>query len=78
VIRSNLMFEDLIDYVDLHEAYAEMYGFGEVTFKRDFGPWKAGEKVDSLWFILEKATAEEQSNEGAVIRNCKFQLTAVS
>ena len=72
------MFKDLIEYEDLNEACEEMFGFGKVTFKRDFGPWKAGDKVDSLWFNLDPPIAEEQSDEGKVIKNCKFSLVAVA
>lgn len=72
------MFADLLEYKDLHEACDEMFGFGGVTFKRDFGPWKAGEKVETLWFMLDSAIVEEQSNDGHVVKNCKFQLTAAN
>jgi len=67
------MFEDLIDYEQLHEACEEMFGFGTVTFKRDFGPWKQGDRVEILWFHLETGVVEEQDKQG-VVKTAKFKL----
>lgn len=69
------MFDDLIGYKDLHEACAESFGFGEVTFKRDFGPWKHGDKVEVMWFDIETSTAKEVSQDGTDIKTYKFKLT---
>ena len=74
------MFKDLIDYEGLDEACEvceECFIFSCVTFKRDFGPWKKGQHVDSLWFMLEDAIVEEQDSEGVIGARCKFQLTAL-
>ena len=71
------MFEPLIEYLDLNEASEEMFGFGQVAFKQDFGPWKRGDKVDSLWFMLDKGVVEEQSDDGIVVKGCKFALAAI-
>lgn len=69
------MFKDLIEYEDLQEACSDCFGFSGVTFKRDFGPWIKGEKVESLWFQLETATVEEMKDDGTIIKSCKFTLT---
>ena len=71
------MFKDLIDYEGLEKACEESFGFRYVTFKRDFGPWKKGQHVESLWFMLEDAIVEEQNSEGVVGARCEFQLTAL-
>ena len=72
------MFNDLITFVAYEEAREEMFGFSEVTFKRDFGPWKAGQKVDTLWFHIDKGVVETTDSGGAVIDSYKFQLQAIS
>lgn len=69
------MFEDLIDYSRLEEACQDCFGFSGVIFKRDFGPWKKNEFIKSLWFKLDgEPLVEETSDEGKIIRSCKFTL----
>jgi hypothetical protein len=74
------MFDDLISYDDCEESSEETFGFRGVTFLRDFGPWKKGDDVYSLWFYLDKAVVEEQAPDGdtefQTIKSCKFRLTA--
>lgn len=71
------MFEDLIEYEQLEEACEQVFGFSGVTFKRDFGPWKAGQKVDNLWFDLEKGMVKECNEIGDALEDSKFRLEAV-
>jgi hypothetical protein len=73
------MFKDLIEYNGLEEACAEMFGFSDVTFLRDFGPWKKGQRLGedhSLWFNLETSVAEEHGPNG-VVATAMFQLTTI-
>lgn len=76
------MFGDLIDCEELLEAYAEMFGFEGVTFKRDFGPWKKGDKIERLWFELDGkdgiGIAKQTDTEGVTVAETKFQLVAIS
>lgn len=51
------MFEDLLEYTELHEANEELFMFGNVTFIRDFGPWKKGQKFTIVSFDLNAAEA---------------------
>lgn len=72
------MFKDLIEYSHVEEASEECFGFSDVTFLRDFGPWKKGDEVECMWFdIDDKATAREVDDEGNTIKECNFQLTAL-
>lgn len=75
------MFDDLIEYKDLQEACAELFGFSGVTFKRDFGPWKKGYTTpdeNSIWFKLEgEPLVKEQGTEGVIVNKCKFSLIAI-
>lgn len=50
------MFEQLIKFEELHEACAENYIFGRVTFIKDIGPWKVGDYVSVLAFALQDGT----------------------
>lgn len=50
------MFESLIDYDEVFEESPEMFGFGGVTFKKDFGPYKKGDKVESCGLIHKNLT----------------------
>lgn len=71
------MFKDLIEYKDLNEASEDMFGFDQVTFKRDFGPWKAGDKADNLWFLTDGAIVQEFDANGALMKICSFRLVAL-
>lgn len=75
------MFEDLIEYEGLEEACEQLFGFSTVTMKRDFGPLKAGQKIDNLWFDLEKGTVQASNNDGDgqpdyIVPDFKFKLEA--
>lgn len=73
------MFNDLIKYEDLQEACAETFGFSHVTMLRDFGPLKAGQKIDSLWFQLETGLVEvyEAEPKWKKVLEFKFGLVAL-
>ncbi len=71
------MFKKLIEYEDLEEACAEMFGFGNVTFLQDFGPYKKGDKVASLWFHLETGIVEEYTDKSDLVRRFEFELKAL-
>lgn len=71
------MFEDLFEYKDLYEACTEAFAFGKIVFKKDFGPYKAGEEVGFLWFDLTQGVVIEYSEDGLTeIKRFPFYLTA--
>jgi len=71
------MFKDLIKYEDLYEACAQDFGFGNVTFLRDFGPYHKGDKVHVLWFDLTEGIVQVFGEDGQTeIQHFPFSLTA--
>lgn len=72
------MFDDLIVYEDIQEACEEYFGFSGVVFKRDFGPFKQGQRVDTIWFDLTKSCVEAFDDKQSVLGKVKFQLSVIS
>jgi hypothetical protein len=71
------MFKDLITYKELYEASPECLAFGEVTFIRNFGPYRKGDKIDSIWFQLGTGIAEIYNENNEKINEITFQLVSV-
>lgn len=71
------MFKDLFEYDDLQEASPENFGFSGVTFLRDFGFFKKGDEVYSLWFDLENAEVTAYNSENDEIAKFKFKLVSI-
>lgn len=71
-----IMFKDLITYTEVYECCSECFGFGDVTFKRDFGPWKQGQNIDNLWFQLDgEPTVKQFDKDGNIVFECKYTLS---
>lgn len=71
------MFKNLLEYEELQEACAEIFGFSGVTMLRDFGPLKKGQKLEGLWFDLEKSLVESfENNDGKPSISFQFRLEA--
>jgi hypothetical protein len=71
------MFKDLIEYDELYEASAEMFSFGDVTFLRDFGPYKKGDNIPIICFLLDTGMVETFLSDGITKANeFKFKLEA--
>ena len=70
------MFNDLIECEDVVESSDEMFGFSGVTFLRDFGPYKKGVKVETLWFDLATGRWTVYAGEN-IIAEGQFQLISV-
>ncbi len=63
------MFKNLIEYNEVQEMSPELMMFEDVTFLRDFGPWKAGDKVPLLAFQIESSVCESYAEDGATVTN---------
>lgn len=78
----NFMFDSLLTFKDLLEASPDAFAFSGVRFKRDFGPYKAGDTVELLWFNLDSGTVAEykdstaKSSNPAPVREFPFRLEA--
>jgi len=72
-----MKYENIIKYDECIEDCAEIAGFTGAEFLQDFGPWKKGEKVETMWFILDQGKAEEHTKDGKVIKSCKIGLCAL-
>ena len=71
------MFDDLFEFKALYEACPEYFSFGDVTFKRDFGPWKRGETVSEISCSIEGEPLMTQHGEnGQVVKQCGYSLVA--
>ncbi len=70
------IIDDLIDCAIVHEHTEELMGFGSVVFKKDFGPWKKGDKAYSLWFDLEAGRVEEYDKEITTIQTANLSFHA--
>ena len=68
------MFDDLISYDGILEASEDTFGFEDVTFLRDFGPYKTGDIVSSLWFNLPDSKVESFNAEDNIENTWKFKI----
>ena len=68
------MFDDLIEFDDVLESSDEVAGFEEVTFLRDFGPYRSGDRVSSRWFNLSEGKASSFSREDELENTWKFKI----
>jgi len=53
--KVNDIFGRLFNYDFIDEA-GECFGFSGVTMLRDFGKLRKGQKIESIWFFIEKST----------------------
>lgn len=72
------MEKEIFDFDDFVDGCHEFLSFSGVTFKKDFGPWKKGDKVESLVIELCDSAFKEYTNEGEVVKSCKFTIQPVS
>lgn len=48
--------------------------FYDCTFKRDFGPWKRGEKASCIVLDMHKSQVSELDSQGQTTRYCDVRL----
>lgn len=53
--KINDIFGRLFNYNYIDEA-GECFGFSGVTMLRDFGKLRKGQRIESIWFFIEKST----------------------
>jgi len=71
------MFKKIFDYKVIYEANEECFAFGEIEFKKNFGPYKQGNKISFLWFNLETSKCQEFDEDGIkILKEFEFNLTA--
>lgn len=68
------IFDALGTWEDLQEACAEMWFVSPFTFTRDFGPWKAGERISSLAFLVPEMELVEYGDDGQRVASCEVLL----
>lgn len=74
-----IMLDEIFSAVGFDEADNLVFVFYDVTFKRDFGPWKANQQIGGLNVDLNKGIFEEFNDEGnKIINQCKVNLIALS
>ncbi len=69
------MLDDLLEYESLLENELECLSIERVTWKADFGPWKAGQVCDTITFDFDAGTVQEVSAEGKTIVKGKIILS---
>jgi len=76
------MIDEIVEYGDFIDGDASSISFAAITFKKDFGPWKKGQKIDSLTLQFCQLgednapcpTLQEWSFDGDLIRECRVKL----
>ena len=71
----NGLIDSLVDFEDWHDGDATFIMVGPATFKKDFGPWKTGEQVDTLTLDYARGTLEEHNDRGDLVRRAAVCLT---
>jgi hypothetical protein len=71
----NGLIDALVEFEDWHDGDVTFISVGPARFKKDFGPWKEGEKVESLNLDYSRGYIEECDDNGEVIRKCAVKLT---
>lgn len=71
----------LLEYIvnfenwDAESDYVSVY---PATFKRDFGPWSKGDKVERLDLDVDRGVLSETDDEGWVKHSCAVKLAVVN
>ena len=68
------MIEQIVDFVDLEDLDSESIFVGNATFKKDFGPFKKGDRVDSLVLSYVSHQLIEFDEQGMAARSVKVLL----
>lgn len=71
---ANGLIDQLVEFDEWHDGDVTFIMVGPATFKRDFGPWKKGEAVDSLTLDYSRGTLEEHSDDGKLVRRAAVCL----
>lgn len=71
------MLNSVFNYLILKEYRPEVFEAEKVRFKKDFGPWKAGEFADIVRVDLEIGTMKTLSIDGIIIKQCNIKLEAI-
>jgi hypothetical protein len=69
------MIERFASYEDVIDAGPDGVSVSDVVFKMDFGPWKKGQKIDSLSLCEDELA--EWSYDGKKRAVCKVMLVPV-
>lgn len=69
-------FSSLFTYEDIEEYELDLFMVNNAEFLLDFGPWKKGEKVDSLGISFTLCEFKSYDDGGNVISFCSFVLQA--
>jgi hypothetical protein len=64
------------EYETLAEYSPEHHAYGDVTFTEDFGPYKKGEYIFSLWIEFESMTVQfyESASAAKPKHSLKFKF----
>jgi hypothetical protein len=67
-LAANGLIDALVEFEDWHDGDATFILVGPATFRRDFGPWKKGEVVDTLSLDYSRGVLEEHNERGDLVR----------
>jgi hypothetical protein len=66
------MIEHIVEFEDVIDCGPDGVTVTEAVFKKEFGPWKKGQKLDCL--SLEGDELTEWSSGGEVMLKCKVMM----
>jgi len=73
------MFESIFTNEDVLDGDGNFICFVGVKFLKGFGPWRKDEEINSLYVDFNKATMQEQDEDGNdLAKCCEFELTVKS
>lgn len=69
--------DDVFDVSD-HAPESAGCQFYNVTFLADFGPFRAGEKVNSLYVDVIEGKVQEYTLDGELGRSCRIEILGLN
>lgn len=75
------LIDEIVSADNCIDGSEEFVALSGVTFKKDFGPWKQGDKVEGLTFQWDqKRVVEQDENGGDVVdgKSCSLIISPVT
>jgi hypothetical protein len=68
------LLDAIIDFDEFYEGDLTYVSVGAVVFKKDFGPWKAGDRADNILLDYVGGYIEQSDDRGNLIQTVKVKL----
>jgi hypothetical protein len=70
------MYGDIFDYTELIEFDGDLLVFGNVTFRKDFFPWRKYQFAKRIRIQFHNMTMIEQTESGMDLQSVKIVLSS--